>query len=207
MLNALEIILFLLALVSLIILVIGLIAPKKVLRGENINRLRVVKIYLSAAIVLYVLCFILVNLDSSKHKKSTSTTPKQETVKKVSWEDKIKEVASSDKNVNEKFNEIDRYAHDYKPTSEEIKTFGNDIIKEYKDKNYIKDLSNHEYMLTNIFKSQVVERNTKEKAIKDFAFDFWQNSKYTYRGVDKTTSEATLANERQMDKALAKMNK
>ncbi|MEB9684754.1 hypothetical protein BK742_25910 [Bacillus thuringiensis serovar pingluonsis] len=126
---------------------------------------------------------------------------------KVDWGYKIKEVASSDKSTTEKFDEVSKYAHDYKPSNDEIKQFGNDIIKEYKDKNYIKDISNHEYMLTNIFKSQVVDGNASEKPLKDFAFDFWQNSKYNYRGVENATSSATQANERQMDKALSKMNK
>lgn len=35
-----------------------------------------------------------------------------------------------------------------------------------------------------------------------FAFDFLQNSKYNYRGVENITSESTLMNEEQMDKAL-----
>ncbi|TPV44908.1 hypothetical protein [Bacillus dicomae] len=131
----------------------------------------------------------------------------KENVKTVDWGNKIKEVASSDKSTTEKFDEVSKYAHDYKPSSDEVKQFGNDIIKEYKDKNYIKDISNHEYMLTNIFKSQVVDGNASEKPLKDFAFDFWQNSKYNYRGVENASSSATQANERQMDKSLSKMNK
>ena len=79
--------------------------------------------------------------------------------------------------------------------------------KEYKDKNYIKNVSNHEYMLTNIFKSHVVDRHTSKKSLKDFAFDFWQNSKYNYHGIENATSSATQANERQMDKVLNKINK
>lgn len=130
----------------------------------------------------------------------------KENVKTV-WVNKIKEVASSDKSTTEKFDEVSKYAHVYTPSNDEVKQFGNDIIKEYKDKNYIKDISNHEYMLTNIFKSQVVDSNALEKPLKDFAFDFWQNSKYNYRGVENATSGSTLANERQMDKALNKMNR
>ncbi|MDC2864559.1 hypothetical protein [Bacillus sp. BP-3] len=152
--------------------------------------------------------------DNPKEKTSTEskqTTTKEtaakETAKTVSWNDKIKEVASSDKNATEKSDEISKYAHDYKPTDDQVEKFFNDIIKEYKDKNYIKDISNHEYMLTNIFKSQVVEKNAQEKVMQDFAFDFLQNSKYNYRGVEKPTSAATLANERQMDKSLNKMRK
>lgn len=132
---------------------------------------------------------------------------KEKTIKDKGFEDKVKEVASSEKTPTEKFDEISKYAHDYKPSKDEVKQFGDDIIKEYKDKNYIKDASNNEYMLTNIFKSQVVDRNASEKPLKDFAFDFWQNSKYNYRGVENATSSATQANERQMDKALSKMNK
>ncbi|WP_242312064.1 hypothetical protein [Bacillus cereus group sp. BfR-BA-01331] len=134
-------------------------------------------------------------------------TAAKETVKTVYWGNKVKEVASSDKSTTEKFDEVSKYAQVYKPSKDEVKQFGDEIIKEYKDKNYIKDVSNHEYMLNNLFKSQVVDKNASDKNLKDFAFDFWQNSKYNYRGVENATSSATQANERQMDKALSKMNK
>ncbi|HDR6754763.1 TPA: hypothetical protein QCV70_001577 [Bacillus cereus] len=208
MLNALEVILFLVSIVSIIVLIIGLFMPKIVLRGEKINRLRVVKIYLSTALISFIVCMVCINLnpdrkdsnDQDKKTVATTTTSSQ-------WKSKITEIASSNKTPNEKFDEISRYAHSYKPTKDEIKTFGDEIIKEYTNKTYIKDVSNHEYMLTNIFRSEVVERNASEKPLKDFAFDFWQNSKYNYRGVENATSSATQANERQMDKALGKMNK
>lgn len=131
----------------------------------------------------------------------------EESVKSISWEDKIREVASSDKSETEKFDEINKYARDYKPTNDEVTKFENDIIKEYKNKKYIMDVSNHEYMLGNIFKSQVVEQNSQEQMMRNFAFDFFQNSKYNYRGVENMNSEPTLANERQMDKALNEMGK
>ncbi|MGE7429095.1 hypothetical protein ACQKLM_13405 [Bacillus thuringiensis] len=208
MLNALEVILFLVSIVSIIVLIIGLFMPKIVLRGEKINRLRVVKIYLSTALISFIVCMVCINLnpdrkDSNNQDKKTVAT----TTTSSQWKSKITEIASSNKTPNEKFDEISRYAHSYKPTKDEIKTFGDEIIKEYTNKTYIKDVSNHEYMLTNIFKSEVVERNASDKPLKDFAFDFWQNSKYNYRGVENATSSATQANERQMDKALGKMNK
>lgn len=137
-------------------------------------------------------------------KKDVTAT--KESVKTVDWEEKIKEIASSDKSTTEKFDEVSKYAQGYKPSKDEVKQFGDEIIKEYKDKNYIKDVSNHEYMLKNLFKSQIVDKNASDKNLKDFAFDFWQNSKYNYRGVENATSSATQANERQMDKALSKMN-
>ncbi|QFY03049.1 hypothetical protein GE376_13490 [Bacillus cereus] len=141
--------------------------------------------------------------DTAKPVQETAPMPAQS----IEWEEKIKEVSSGSGTTTEKFDKISKYAHDYKPSQAEVKQFGDDIIKEYKDKNYIKDVSNHEYMLSNIFKSQVVDKNASEKPLKNFAFDFWQNSKYNYRGVETTTSSATQANERQMDKALNKMNK
>ncbi|PFU51477.1 hypothetical protein [Bacillus thuringiensis] len=141
--------------------------------------------------------------DTAKPVQETAPMPAQS----IEWEEKIKEVSSGGGTTTEKFDEISKYAHDYKPSQAEVKQFGDDIIKEYKDKNYIKDISNHQYMLTNIFKSQVVDKNASEKPLKDFAFDFWQNSKYNYRGVENAKSSATQTNERQMDKALNKMNK
>ncbi|MDA2420710.1 hypothetical protein PDN55_11445 [Bacillus cereus] len=207
MLNALEILLFLLSILSIIALIIGLLKPKFVLRGENINRLRVVKIYLSITLISFILCTICINLDPN-HKASNNQTKKASAnTLSDQWKHKIKEIASSNKTPNEKFDEVSKYAHDYKPTKDEVNTFGNDIIKEYTNRTYIKDVSDHEYMLTNIFKSDVVEENVSEKPLKDFAFDFWQNSKYNYRGVENTTSSATQANERQMDKALGKMKR
>ncbi|PFV80117.1 hypothetical protein [Bacillus thuringiensis] len=208
MLNALEVILFLVSILSIIVLIVGLLMPKLVLRGEKINRLRVVKIYLSTALISFIVCMICINLNPD-HKSSNNQAKKTiaPTTSSSQWMNKVTEIASSDKTPNEKFDEISMYSHSYKPTKDEIKTFGDEIIKEYTNKAYIKDVSNHEYMLTNIFKSEVVERNASEKPLKDFAFDFWQNSKYNYRGVENATSTATQANERQMDKALRKMNK
>jgi len=38
--------------------------------------------------------------------------------------------------------------------------------------------------------------------MKDFAFDYLQNMKYTYRGADTVDSESVKSNEEQMNKAL-----
>ena len=141
-------------------------------------------------------------------KTKTEATKKDNKTENVNWKQKVKEVASSDGGTTEKFDAISLYANTYKPSKKEVAQFEKDIIKEYKDKKYIMDISNDQYMLTNIFKSQVVDQSYKDgEAIKDFAFDFWQNSKYNYRGVENMTSEATLSNEKQMDKALKKMRK
>lgn len=158
-------------------------------------------------IAIFAILVVIMIIDIANDDPKSKDKTKETVTTTAKWEEKIKEVALSNKNPNEKFDEVSKYAHDYKPSKDEVKQFGDAIITEYKDKNYIKDIFNHEYMLTNIFKSQVVDKNASEKPLKDFAFDFWQNSKYNYRGVENGTSSATQANERQMDKALNKMNK
>ena len=158
-------------------------------------------------IALFAIIIIALIIDISNDDPKEKSKPKETVAVTAKWEEKVKEVASSEKSTTEKFDEVSKYAQGYKPSKDEVKQFGDEIIKEYKDKNYIKDVSNHEYMLKNLFKSQIVDKNASDKNLKDFAFDFWQNSKYNYRGAENATSSATQANERQMDKALSKMNK
>lgn len=162
-------------------------------------------------IIIMIIALIIDISNDDEQVKNTETasgTPKTEDTR--TWKDKVKEVAASKGTETEKFDEVSAYANNYKPTKEEIADFENYIIKEYKDKKYIMDISNHQYMLENIFKSQVVEQyydDKDQKPINSFAFDFLQNSKYNYRGVDTMTSESTLSNEKQMDKSLAEMGK
>ncbi|MCU5596804.1 hypothetical protein [Bacillus wiedmannii] len=78
MLNALEVILFLAAIVSIIILLIGLLVPKKVLWGDNISRLRVVKIYLSVALISFILCMICINTNPDRKSSGTKEAVTQE---------------------------------------------------------------------------------------------------------------------------------
>ena len=49
--------------------------------------------------------------------------------------------------------------------------------------------------------------DTEHKPMDSFAFDFLQNSKYSYRKVENMTSESILSNEEQMDKSLVEMGK
>lgn len=226
MLNVLAFIFLLLAILGFIALIIGLVKPELVIKwGVKKTRARAALIYVTTAFGSLILFMIFVIMSGTPENPDTvqkqqnaaeqvikevsniDQEAKEEIVKSISWEDKIKEVASSSKNETEKFDEISKYAKDYKPTNDEVTRFENDIIKEYKDKKYIMDLSNHEYMLGNIFKSQVVSQSSQEQTMKNFAFDFFQNSKYNYRGVENMTSASTLANERQMDKALNTMGK
>jgi hypothetical protein len=164
--------------------------------------------------ILIIIVALIVDISNDKPKKeetkAESQVKKSDEVKTINWEEKVKEVAASNGTETEKFDQISLYAKDYQPSKKEVTEFEQYIIKEYKDKKYIKDISNAEYMLGNIFKADVIQRyydDKEQNPIDSFAFDFWQNSKYNYRKVDTMTSESTLSNERQMDKALVEIEK
>ncbi|MBU7320832.1 hypothetical protein [Paenibacillus oleatilyticus] len=144
--------------------------------------------------------------EPKKEHEQKAPVPQKEPEQKVpDWKSSIDEIAKSDKTPTEKFDEVTILARKYKPDDKELKEFEAYIINEYKNKKYLNDITNHSYMLSNIFRATVVERhyNDKEKKpIDSFSFDFIQNSKYTYRGVDKVDSESVKSNEKQMDKAL-----
>lgn len=130
-------------------------------------------------------------------------------VKVSTWQDKVKEVAAMNGTPTNKYDAIMLYAKEYPVTEAEIKEFEEYIIAEYKSKNYVADINNAEYMLSNIFRANVINKfyGQVNTPINTFAFDFFQNTKYTYRGVDTVDSSAVRSNERQMDKALNKMGK
>lgn len=124
------------------------------------------------------------------------------------WKSKIKEIANSSQSETEKFDQVElELVSNYEPTKEELEAFEQDIIKAFKNKEYLKDITDAEYMLTNIFKSSVIVSGYEDKnePMPSFAFDFLQNSKYTYRGADAVDSESVKANEDQMEKALEEM--
>ena len=127
----------------------------------------------------------------------------------VTWQDKVKEIATMNGTPTEKYDAVMLYAKDYPSTEAEIKDFEKYIITEYKSKNYVADINNAEYMLSNIFRANVINRfyGEVQSPINNFSFDFYQNTKYTYRGVDTLDSSAVRSNERQMDKALKQMGK
>lgn len=135
--------------------------------------------------------------------------PKDQTIEKptpkvsveMKWQDEITKLASNSDSASDKFYALEKLLMDYKATEAEVKEFSTYIIDDYKSGNYLSDIGNHERMLSNIFKSYYVEKNS-EGALKDFAFDYFQNMKYTYRGADTVDSEAVKSNEEQMNKAL-----
>lgn len=135
--------------------------------------------------------------DTTDETKSSST----ENSNDVSWTDKITSLATNSDPASDKFYALEKMLMEYDATDDEVKEFSNDIINDYKSGNYLSELENHERMLTNIFKSYYVEKNS-EGALKDFAFDYLQNMKYTYRGAESVDSDSVKSNEEQMNKAL-----
>ncbi|MNC14938.1 hypothetical protein D3C75_627300 [compost metagenome] len=93
---------------------------------------------------------------------------------------------------------MEALARDYKPQSEELIDFFFYLGNEFANYNYLLQIDNDEYMLTNIFKSVLVEKHAQNKHLKDFAYNFYQNTKYTYRGVDAVDSDSVISNEEQM---------
>ncbi|MER1959160.1 MAG: hypothetical protein ABS942_17390 [Solibacillus sp.] len=130
-----------------------------------------------------------------------------ESVVATTWQDKVNEIAIADGSPTDKYDAIMLYAKEYPSTDDEIAEFEKYIIDEYKSKRYIADITNSEYMVGNIFRANVINifYGQVNSPINDFAFDFYQNTKYTYRGVDAVDSDAVRSNERQMDKALEKI--
>ncbi|ATP38826.1 hypothetical protein CSE16_01675 [Solibacillus sp. R5-41] len=120
---------------------------------------------------------------------------------KISWAEQISSLATNEDATSDKFYALEKLMMEYEATAEDVEQFKNDIIDDYNSGTYLSELENHERMLTNIFKSYIVERNS-DGTLKDFAFDYHQNLKYTYRGVDATDSDSVKANEDQMNKSL-----
>ena len=124
----------------------------------------------------------------------------------VNWESAIQQIAATDTEATQKADAAEVLAKSYTPSAVELKDFESQIVEEYTAGNYLAHSGDGEYMLTNLFKATVVERNHPDgEAIKQFAFDFYQNTKNVFRGVDAVDSEAVQSNETQMDKALSEI--
>lgn len=198
---------------------VGAIYPTKLHKQMKLgNRLRNVALLFIAFIAFFV---VVINspepevqsqpaqpVKLSAQEPIKDPTKSAETIKVEDWEDEIKKIAASDKTETEKYNEVSALARNYRPEPKEIAEFETYIVEEFKTGRYLSDLKNHEYMLTNIFKSEVVHRYYDDRLntpIDKFAFYFWQNSKYTYRGVDSVYSADTVRNKERMEELLKKM--
>lgn len=143
--------------------------------------------------------------------EEVSATPvvEKEEKKEVDWESEVKKISETDGiSKTEKFDLVSVLAKDYNPSETDIDNFEITILNAYSSGEYLSDIDNDLYMLSNIFMSNVIERSYDDSLnnpMDSFAFDFWQNSKYVYRGADTVDSESVKSNEQQMEKALNKM--
>lgn len=125
-----------------------------------------------------------------------------------SVENEIIEIAATDQSETEKHDAVMALVSEYEFTEEEIATYEEQIISDFKDGTYLSDIENHEYMLKNIFNARAIDifyEDELMEPIDSFAFDFLQNTKYTYRKVDAVDSEAVRTNEEQMKASLSEI--
>lgn len=119
------------------------------------------------------------------------------------WKSSIKDIAKSAQSKTEKADAVELLAKKFNPSADQLKQFQTHIIEDFQSRKYLKDANNSEYMLSNLFQSVVVEHQADEsQAMKKYAYDFYQNTKYVYRGAETATSDSVKSNEKQMTKAL-----
>lgn len=122
------------------------------------------------------------------------------------WESEIVAIAASDGSKTEKADAAESLARKYTPESnDELLKYFIHLATEFTNDNYLAQIDNDKYMLTNIFESVLVEKHAQNKYLKNFAQDFYQNTKYTYRGADTVDSESVISNEEQMIEALSQI--
>lgn len=128
----------------------------------------------------------------------------QEKVETPVWVTKINELAHNSDGVADKFYALEKFMMDYEASKEEVEQFSKDIIVDYQSGTYLSEIDNHERMLTNIFKSYIVDQQAEEP-MKELAFDYHQIMKYTYRGAETIDSDFVKENEYQIEKSLKKL--
>ncbi|MGE7789859.1 hypothetical protein [Lysinibacillus sp. NPDC096259] len=180
------------------------------------DKIKALKMLKLTAIPIIIMIFCMIGFwdispEYKANKEKMTITYEEKPVAKVestedaTWQTKVKEVASLNSTSSKKFDTIEAYAKKYPATKTEIKEFEDYMKAEYKNKKYLADVQNNEYMLENIFKAYVVNRyyGEEETPINDFVFGFYQNVNYTFKGLESINSHAIKYNERQMNKALA----
>ena len=125
----------------------------------------------------------------------------QQETKIVDWKSEVQKIADGDGTSTEKHDAVYMLVKQVKLSKTDIRSFEKKLLQEYKGGTYL-TFDDDQTALTRIFKSVAVEKNTDDTAMKSFSFDFYQNVKYVYRGVDSPTSEEVQNNEDQMNDAL-----
>ncbi len=214
MVNTLVNILVLITLLSIVMMVIFLLLA--IFNFIKMDRIKAIKMLKLTAIPIVIMIFCMIGYwdispEEKVNKADVAITHEEKPVAKVestedvTWQDKIKELASLNSTPPQKFESIVAYAKKYPATKAEIKEFEDYIIAEYTNKKYLADEKDEEYRLGNIFKASVVNRyyGDEETPINDFVYGFYQNSATIFSGGESINNNTIKYNERQMDKALS----
>ncbi|WP_442596657.1 hypothetical protein [Neobacillus sp. D3-1R] len=162
----------------------------------------------SRLVFLLFLLFVMIMGACSISDKENSKKEEGQESQKLDWQKKVKSTAASKKTKSEKADEVSLLASSYQPSEEELHAFEEDIIEEFSKDRYLSDINNHEYMLTNMFKCRVIDNfydDQEQQPMDKFAYDFFQNTNYTYRGSMKVESGEIKRNEDKMNKSLSEM--
>lgn len=127
------------------------------------------------------------------------------------WEDEIKRIAATDNDPTTKHDEVMALAKEH--GAEGLDEFFDDIVTEFLAGEYLQHTDDEVYMLAQLYKARSLDRygselarsgfaDDVEEAKYSFSFDYLQNIKYVYRGVDDVGSASVIANERQMRDSL-----
>lgn len=183
---------------------IKLTTEKKKPMGKWTKRLLILAVSLWG---VFIALMILVSMADEPAEDKAEVKQEVGVDDKLNWQQYIAKMSSNEELNGGKtgvYDEVMRHAKSADFSESKIKEFEKAIIADYQSKKYL--TNDDQTKLENMFRAAVVERHyddKEQKAIDAFAFDYLQNLKYVYRGVDKPDSEAVKANEAQMDKALA----
>jgi len=141
------------------------------------------------------------NADVVTDEPYTSGAVEQTEQAAIDWQTAVNELAISDQSSTEKVEATEKLAREYNPTTEELEVFKYHVLQEFMSFNYLKDGSNAEYMLSNLFQSIVLEHH-EVPVVRDFALAFYHNTKNVFTGVEEMDSDSVKAYEEQLYKAL-----
>lgn len=141
------------------------------------------------------------NTDVVTDEASTTGSVEQTEQAAIDWQTSVNELAKSDQSPTEKAEATEKLAREYNPTTEELEEFKYHVLQEFMSFNYLKDGSNAEYMLSNLFQSIALEHHDVH-VVRDFALAFYHNTKNVFTGVEDIDSDSVKAYEEQLYKAL-----
>lgn len=161
---------------------------------------------ISLAFLMLSCTAIFVDIDEGTQEDINIEEYVEEGVLKGGWTEKVNEIAESEQDESGKFDDVMEYVKEYEPTEEELDIIWNYIVEDYTQDTYLHDVTDHKSMLTKIFVSGVYNDyyygNDDYWYEYGFVFDYHQNTKYTYRGIDEVEGGDVAINEESMDETL-----